>query len=73
MAAGLPVVVVNPRQVKDFAKSTGQLAKTDRLDAVDLAHFAEAVRPLASPSRPGIPILRRPPGSTTAGNHHPGS
>ena len=45
-AASLPVAVVNPRQVRDFAKSTGQLAKTDRLDAQVLAHFGEAVRPL---------------------------
>jgi len=44
-AAGLPVVVVNPRQVRDFAKATGKLAKTDVLDAQVLAHFAEAVRP----------------------------
>jgi len=42
-AAGLPVVVVNPRQVRDFAKSTGQLAKTDRIDARILAQFARAV------------------------------
>ena len=39
-AAGLPVVVVNPRQVRDFAKATGRLAKTDALDAQVLAHFA---------------------------------
>lgn len=44
-AAGLPVAVVNPRQVRDFAKATGELAKTDVLDAQVLAHFAEAVRP----------------------------
>jgi len=44
-AAGLPVVVVNPRQVRDFAKATGLLAKTDALDAAVLAHFAAAVRP----------------------------
>lgn len=44
-AAGLPVVVVNPRQIRDFAKATGQLAKTDRLDATVLAHFAAAVQP----------------------------
>ena len=43
--AGLPVAVVNPRQVRDFAKATGQLAKTDRLDAALLARFAEAIRP----------------------------
>ncbi|MGH9656528.1 MAG: IS110 family transposase, partial [Bryobacteraceae bacterium] len=48
-AADLPVVVVNPRQVRDFAKATGQLAKTDRLDALVLAHFAEAVRPTIRP------------------------
>ena len=44
-ATGLPVVVVNPRQARDFAKATGQLAKTDALDARALAHVAEAVRP----------------------------
>jgi transposase len=44
-AANLPVVVVNPRQVRDFAKATGQLAKTDRIDADILALFAERVRP----------------------------
>jgi len=45
-AAGLPVVVVNPRQVRDFARAKGLLAKTDTLDAAVLAHFAEAIRPL---------------------------
>jgi transposase len=44
-AAGVPVAVVNPRQVRDFAGATGRLAKTDALDAAVLAHFAEAVRP----------------------------
>ena len=44
-AVGLPVVVANPRQVRDFAKATGQLAKTDRIDADILALFAERVRP----------------------------
>jgi hypothetical protein len=43
--AGLAVAVVNPRQVRDFAKATGRLAKTDRLDATVLAPFAEAVHP----------------------------
>ena len=47
--AGLPVAVVNPRQVRDFARATGQLAKTDRLDAQAIAHFAEAVRPVPRP------------------------
>ena len=45
----LPVVIVNPRQVRDFARATGQLAKTDRLDAAVLAHFAEAIRPDVRP------------------------
>ncbi|MBI2985437.1 MAG: IS110 family transposase [Deltaproteobacteria bacterium] len=44
-AAELPVIVVNPRQVRDFAKATGQLAKTDQIDADILARFGEAVRP----------------------------
>jgi transposase len=47
--AGLPVVVINPRQVRDFAKATGRLAKTDQLDAHILAHFAEAVHPEPRP------------------------
>lgn len=42
---GLPVVVVNPRQVRDFAKATGTLAKTDEIDAHLIARFGEAVRP----------------------------
>ena len=44
-AAGLPVVVVNPRQARDFARATGQLAKTEALDARALAHFADVIRP----------------------------
>ena len=48
-AAALPVAVVNPRQVRDFARATGLLAKTDRLDAAILARFAEAVRPEPRP------------------------
>ncbi|MBM3413304.1 MAG: IS110 family transposase [Bacteroidetes bacterium] len=47
--AGLPVVVVNPRQVRDFARATGVLAKTDRLDALAIARFAEAVKPEIRP------------------------
>ena len=50
-AAALPVVVVNPRQVRDFAKAIGKLAKTDALDAQVLAHFTEAVRPPVRPLR----------------------
>src|SRR2546430_11010020 len=48
-AAGVPVVVVNPRQVRDFAKATGRLAKTDTLDAQTLAHFAQVMRPELRP------------------------
>jgi transposase len=47
--AQMPFAVVNPRQVRDFAKATGQLAKTDTLDAGILAHFADAVRPTPRP------------------------
>ena len=46
-AAELPLAVVNPRQIRDFARATGKLAKTDALDAAAIAHFAEAVRPPA--------------------------
>ena len=48
-SAGLPVVAVNPRQVRDFAKAVGKLAKTDAIDAHVLAHFADAVRPAVRP------------------------
>lgn len=48
-AAGLAVAVVNPRQARDFARATGRLAKTDRIDAEVLAHFAEAVYPTPRP------------------------
>jgi transposase len=55
--AQVPVAVLNPRQVRDFARATGRLAKTDALDAAILAHFAEAVRP---PPRPSVdPNSRR--------------
>ena len=47
--AGLPVAVVNPRQVRDCAKATGRLAKTDALDAQVLAHFAATVQPPVRP------------------------
>ena len=50
-SASLPVVVVNPRQVRDCAKATERLAETDTLDAAVLAHFAEAVRPPLRPLR----------------------
>lgn len=48
-AAKLPVVVTNPRRVRNFARSTGKLAKTDKLDAKMLAHFAAALRPEPRP------------------------
>jgi transposase len=47
----LPVAVINPRQARDFAKATGQLAKTDQVDAKMLAAFARAIRPKARPLR----------------------
>jgi transposase len=46
---GVPVAVVNPRQVRDFARATGRLAKTDTLDARILAHFAQAIQPAPDP------------------------
>lgn len=49
LAAGLPVAVVNPRQIRDFARAAGRLAKTDAIDAEVIAHFADAMRP---PQRP---------------------
>jgi transposase len=48
-AGGLPLVVVNPRQIRDFARAAGQLAKTDRLDARIIARFAQAMRPEPRP------------------------
>lgn len=48
-SAGLPVAVINPRQARDFAKATGQLAKTDQVDAALLAAFARAIRPQVRP------------------------
>ena len=50
--AKLPVVVCNPTQVRQFAKATGRLAKTDRLDAKDIAHFGEALKPPETPLKP---------------------
>ncbi len=47
--AGLPLAIVNPRQVRDFARATGQLAKTDPLDARIIAAFGDAVRPPVRP------------------------
>lgn len=49
-SAGLPVALVNPRQTRDFARATGKLAKTDRLDAAALARFAQAIQPPARPA-----------------------
>ena len=50
--AGQPVAVVNPRQARDFAKGLGHRAQTDSIDASDLAHFAELVRPCLTPKTP---------------------
>ena len=49
--AGLQVVAVNPRQVSDFARAIGRLAKTDAIDAAVLAHFADRIRPEVRPLR----------------------
>ena len=58
-SAGLPVVAANPRQVRDFARSTGQLAKTDALDAHVLAQFAAVVRPKLRPLPDAATVVRR--------------
>jgi len=50
--AGLPVVVCNPGHVRHFAKSSGRVAKTDKLDAMDIAHFGEAMKPRLSSIKP---------------------
>ena len=47
--AGLPVAIVNPRQVRKFAGAIGRLAKTDAIDAGVIAHFADAIRPTPKP------------------------
>ena len=60
-AAGLPVVVVNPRQTRDFARAHGILAKTDRLDARVLARFAAAVRPPAQVDRQLAALVQAAP------------
>ena len=54
--AAIPVAIINPRQARDFARATGKLAKTDAIDALVLARFAQAVQPPARPladARPG--------------------
>ena len=48
-AAGLQVAIINPRQARDFAKATGRLAKTDKIDAIALAEFAQKVQPEVRP------------------------
>lgn len=52
----MPLSVINPRQARDFARSLGRLAKTDRLDAEVLRRFGESLRPEATP--PPLPVLR---------------
>jgi len=56
LAAGLPAALVNPRQTHNFAKATGYLAKTDRIDARLLAHFAATVRPSVTAAPPPAQI-----------------
>jgi transposase len=59
ISAELRVAVVNPRQVRDFAKATGQLAKTDRIDAEILARFGQAVRPQLRPLPDAVTVELR--------------
>ena len=68
-AAGLPLAVVNPAQIRDFARATGRLAKTDRLDAEPIARFAEQVRPEPRPvptRRPGCSPSWSPAGASSS-------
>ena len=58
-AAGLPIVIVDPRQVRDFGKATGQLAKTDSLETHLLALFAERVQPPPRPRASAIPTVEK--------------
>jgi len=71
LTANLPAVAMNPRQVRDFAKGMGYLAKTDAIDARVLALFAEKarpeVRPLPDAQNPGA---RSPHGQAQAGRRH---
>src|ERR671912_66705 len=65
--AGLPLAVVNPRQIRDFARATGRLAKTDRLDAEAIALFARrARRRWRAPSRPRARCWKRSSPISTA-------
>ena len=64
-SANLPLVVINPRQIRDFARATGRLAKTDILDAEIIALFAERIRPQPRPladadSQTSFPTERKP-------------
>jgi transposase len=65
-ATGLPVAVVNPRQVRDFARAMGHLAKTDALDARLLARFAARIQPPVRPLRAAANCWRCAPPSATA-------
>ena len=56
-ARGLSLAVVNPRQVRDFAKASGQLAKTDRIDTYVLCGFGRAIRPAARPMKDALTRL----------------
>ncbi|MGZ2434381.1 hypothetical protein ACVI1T_006343 [Rhizobium redzepovicii] len=74
MAADIPVAVVNPRQIRDFARASGRLAKTDQVDARVILHFARAMRPAQIPhiddGRAPLqesPILRCPAGPRMEG------
>ena len=66
-ASGLPIAVVNPRQVRDFARSLGKLAKTDRIDAEVIAHFGQAADVEARPLLLSGCARTRSPGDTPSG------
>lgn len=66
LAVAMPVAVVNPRQVRDFARATGRLAKTDRIDAAVLARFVQVVRP----SRTALPSAESEALTALLGRRH---
>ncbi|MBF0425190.1 MAG: transposase [Magnetococcales bacterium] len=72
VSAQVPLAVVNPRQVRDFAKASGKPAKTGSIDALVLAHFADAIRPEPRPIKNeefrALDVLQTNPQATGLGN-----
>jgi transposase len=71
LEAGLPVALVNPRPVRDFARALGLLAKTDKIDAHALARFAAEVRPASAPTPARTPASSRNSSVAAASSSRP--